>query len=421
MSLENALRPSRARLLVDNRDLVLFLTASLVSQTGDWILDTGVAFQVYLLTHSTLASAAVLLATQLPQVVLGSLAGVIVDRRDRRRMMIATNLVSALVIWPLALVHDSGSVWIIIVVAVVTNCVSPFFVSAEASLLPALVGKPENLVTVNALHAQVRNVARLIGAALGGILISTGGLTALAVADTISFVAAAAFVVAIRHRLASAPTRPTRFREEWQAGLAVVRRSRVLLVLAAFFVLRGIGEGTMGTLFAPFVSDVLGASGSVYGTILSAQAIGGIVGGLVITLAGRRASPRALFAWGTLAFGILDLALFLYPLVDRAAWPAVVLIAVVGLPGAALNAGMLTLFQVSTSDLARGRVFGLLLSAQNAAMLVSTLLAGVLAGEVGIIPVISTQGVVYVLVSLIALTLLSRRARAGGVLVSEPV
>ncbi|BDZ48518.1 MFS transporter [Frondihabitans sucicola] len=419
--MEKSLRRSRWRLLTENRDLSLFLSASLVSQTGDWILDTGMAFQVYLLTHSTLASAAVMLATQIPQVVLGSVAGVIVDRHDRRRMMIGTNVISALVIWPVALVQDSGSVWIILVVAAVTNCVSPFFSSAEASLLPGLARRPENFVTVNALHAQVRNVARLIGAALGGILITVGGLTALAVADTASFLVAAVLVVAIRHRLASTPTRRTGLLAEWRAGLAIVRHNRVLLVLAAFFLLRGVGEGAMGTLFAPFVNDVLGAGGSVYGAILAAQAIGGIVGGLVITLAGRRASPRRLFAWGTLAFGILDLALFLYPLIDASSWPAVLLIAVVGVPGAALNAGMLTLFQSTTGDLTRGRVFGLLVSAENATMLLSTLLAGTLAGSVGIIPVISTQGVVYVLTSVIALTVLSRRRRSGGVLVSEPV
>ncbi len=402
-----------------NKDLSLFLAATLVSQAGDWILDTGIAFQVYLLTHSTLASAGVLLATQIPQVVLGSVAGVVVDRRDRRRLMIGMNLLAAAVIWPLALVNGAGSVWIIFVVVAAANCLAPFVSSAQASLLPGLVQNPKNLLTVNAVNAQVRNVARLVGAALGGIIITTGGLTALAIADTVSFVVAALLLVAIRHRPAPSTLLRARLLHDWCAGLSVIRQSRILLVIASYFVLSGVGEGAMGTLFAPFVSDVLQGNARLYGNILAAQAVGGILGGLIVTLAGRRASPRALFAWGTLAFGILDLALFLYPLVDRAAWPAVLLIGVVGLPGAALNAGMLTLFQASSADLVRGRVFGSLLTLQNAAMLLSTLAAGQLGATLGIIPVICTQGAVYVFVSVIALVVLTPRRRPAAAV--EPV
>src|SRR3954447_5752392 len=91
-SMSLASRPSRARALVRNRDLVLLLSAGLVSQTGDWMLATGIAYQVYALTGSTLASAGVLLATQGPPAVLGSVAGVLVDRWDRRRVMVLTNL-----------------------------------------------------------------------------------------------------------------------------------------------------------------------------------------------------------------------------------------------------------------------------------------------------------------------------------------
>ncbi|MCU1529250.1 MAG: major facilitator superfamily protein [Frondihabitans sp.] len=399
-----------------NKDLSVFLTASLVSQTGDWLLDTGIAFQVYLLTHSTLASAGVLLATQIPQVVLGSIAGVVVDRRDRRRMMIGTNLLAAAVMWPLVLVHGSGSVWIIFIVVAATNCLSPFFTSAQASLLPGLVRNSENLVTVNGLNAQVRNVARLVGAALGGIIITTGGLTALAIADTVSFIIAALLVVAIRHRPTPSTLERAQFFHDWRAGLATLRRSRILLVIASYFVLSGVGEGAMGTLFAPFVSGVLNGNARLYGNLLAAQAVGGILGGLIITLVGRHSSPRALFAWGTLAFGFLDLVLFLYPVLDRSAWPAVLLIGLVGLPGAAVNAGMLTLFQGNTTDLVRGRVFGSLLTLQNAAMLLSTLAAGTLATTLGIIPVICTQGAVYVLVSVIALIFLASRRHPAAVL-----
>src|SRR5215470_1860753 len=99
------------------RNFRLLLAANFVSSTGDWILATGLAYQVYVLTGSTLASAAMILAMLLPQVTLGSFAGVLADRWDRRRTMIACNLLLAITLLPLLLVDDAGRVPIVYAVA----------------------------------------------------------------------------------------------------------------------------------------------------------------------------------------------------------------------------------------------------------------------------------------------------------------
>lgn len=398
--------PRRTRDLLTDRDLVLLLLAGLVSQTGDWAVATGIAFQVYVLTHSTLASATALLVTQIPQVALGSVAGVLVDRWDRRRVMVGVNLLLSLVILPLIAVRDAEQVWVVYAVVAASSALTPFFTAAEASLLPALVRRPETLVTVNALNAQVNNVARLVGAALGGVIVAGGGLVLLAVADAASFAVAAALIALIRHRTVPAVPEHRQLVRDWVEGLAAIRRSRALLVLVFFFAVSGVGEAAMGALFAPFVDDVLGGTARAYGFILATQAVGGIVGGVLVTAVGHRFTPRALFGGGAVVFGVLDLALFLYPLGFGGVWPAAVVITLVGLPGAALTAGMLTVFQLATTDQVRGRVFGALTTAQNAAMLASTLVAGALADHLGIIPVIATQGAVYVLAGAIVLGVL---------------
>ena len=369
--------PGRFRALLRNRDLVLLLTAGLISQTGDWMLATGIGFEIYALTGSTLASAAALFATQAPQVLFGSVAGVLVDRWDRRRVMVMTNVLLSISLLPLLLVRDASQVWIIIVVVAVSSCLTPFFVAADVSLLPTLVAE-EHLVTANALNTQVRNVSRLIGAALGGVIVTVGGLSWLALADIATFALAAVLIGLIGHRSTPRPTTGDRRRliDDWREGLAVIRGSRALLVILTFFAVSGMGEAVMGTLFAPYVKDVLGGTASTFGTIISAQAVGGIVGGLLVSALGHRVSPRALFGWGAVAFGLGDLALFLYPLLTDQIWPAVVIIALVGLPGAALFAGAMTVFQLGTDDRVRGRVFGALTTVQNLAMLACTFLAG---------------------------------------------
>src|SRR6266511_1140113 len=164
------------RLLARHGNLRLLLAAGLISLVGDWVLRVGLAYEVYALTGSTIASSAMLMASLLPQILLGSVAGVFADRWDRRATMVVTNLLLATGLLPLLLVHDARRVWIVYLVALVESCLAQFFVPAEASLLPDLV-PARDLITANALNGQTRDVARLLGAACGGLV--AAGLIAL--------------------------------------------------------------------------------------------------------------------------------------------------------------------------------------------------------------------------------------------------
>jgi Na+/melibiose symporter-like transporter len=397
-----------------HRDLRLVLGAGLISLTGDWMLGIGLAYYVYALTGATLASAMVLLAEFLPEVLLGSLAGVFVDRWDRRRTMITTNVLQAVGLCPLLLVQGTGSVWIVYCVLAWQGSVGLFFSPAEQAMLPRLVPDDE-LVTANALNGQNRDLSRLIGSAAGGVVISAGGLTALTLIDAATFVVSAGLIAAVRTSGTPQPVqeegelqppparRYARLRDEWVDGLVTAVSDRVLRVILLFAVLTSIGEGIMGTLFAPFVRDVLDGSGQAYGLVVSMQAIGGIVGGLVAASMGHRVSAVQLFGWGAVVFGVIDLTMFLYPLAYAALWPAAVCMLAVGLPGALTVAGYTTLFQRHTADAFRGRVFAAIGVAQAVAAIAGTFAAGFLGESLGIVPVIATQGVGYVVAGIAVL------------------
>jgi Na+/melibiose symporter-like transporter len=138
-----------------HRDYRFLLSAGLVSMTGDWILNVGLVYYVYALTGSTLASGTVLLAAIAPQVLIGSIAGVYVDRWDRRRTMIAANVLLAVVLLPLLAVNDASRLWIVYPVVVLSTCVEQFFYPAEQALVPHLVDEGD-LITANALNGQNR-------------------------------------------------------------------------------------------------------------------------------------------------------------------------------------------------------------------------------------------------------------------------
>ena len=395
--------------LARQRDYRLMLSAGLISLIGDWLLRTGLAFQVYVLTGSTLASGGLLLASFLPAVVLGSLAGVFVDRWNQRTTMIVTNILNAVVLLPLIAVNNESKIWIVYGVVLAQSCLQQFFQPAEQSLVPVLVND-EQLVTANALNSQIRDLARLIGAALGGVLAAAGGLTLLALGDAATFLIAVVLVAQMRHRQVR-PENPEqtaggaikRLKEEWAEGLRLCVAGPAIRLFFVFCMVTGVGEGIMSTLFAPFVSSQIGGDGQVYGLIVSSQAVGGIVGGLVAAAIGSRWPAARLWGIGALAFGLIDITLFLYPLASDSVIPAFVCMIVVGLPGALTIAGMMTVFQNLTVDGTRGRIYGAVGAAESVAVLIGITAAGFLGDAVGIIPVLVFQGLGYVVGGLVVL------------------
>ena len=389
------------------------LGAGLVSLTGDWVVRVGLAYAVFALTGSTVSSALLLLASFVPQILLGSLAGVLVDRWDPRRTMIAADLLLAAGLLPLLAVRDPGDVWLVYAVVAFEGAVQQFFAPAEQAALPLLAGDAR-LVTANALAGQSRDAARLLGSALGGVLVAAGGIAPLALCDAASFLVSAALIARLP-RL-GAPSRETSdgggFAGEWRAGLTLAVQHPVLRALLVFLAVTCVGEGIFGTLFAPFVRAVLHGDGGAYGLVTSAQAVGGIAGGLLVAARGDRLNPATALGVGALAFGTLDLALVLYPLAFPAVWPAAVLIALAGLPGALLLAGAMTLLQRNTGDGLRGRVFGALGVVEGIAVVAGTLTAGLLAQTLGIVEVLAAQGAGYVLAGIAMLVLLPT-PRAG--------
>jgi MFS family permease len=388
--------------------------------TGDWLLAVGLSYAVYDLTGSTMASAGVFLTSLVPQVLAGLVAGVLVDRWDRRRTMVVANLLLAFGLLPLLLVDGASSIWVVYPVLVLEAVVETFFAPAEQAMLPRVVDASDSseLVTANALNGQSHNLARLAGGGVGGVLAAVGGIPLVALADAATFLLAALLVHRIRTSGAVAPrearaeqvvrSRFGELRAEWVEGARVALGSRTVRVLAAFWLITSFGEGIWGTLFAPYVRSVLHGGPEALGVISGIQAVGGVVGGLVVATFGARWSPRLMLGLGAISFGVVDLAIALYPLAWVSAVPAAVLMVAVGLPGAIASAGMLTLFQQHTNDRERGRAFGLLLLVRSTATVLGSLTAGVLGGIIGIVPVMAWQGCGYVIAGALVLLLLVR-------------
>jgi MFS family permease len=384
------------------------------------VLSIALPLQVYELTGSTLATGGVVAASVTARLVFGAVAGVYVDRWDRRRTLLVGNLALAATVAPLAVVTTESRIWIVYVVAFLESVVVQFVSPAESALLPQLVPDDE-LPAANGLNALNNNLARLIGPVLGGFA-ATLGIGAVVGLDVASFLVAAALVGAVAGAYRADRQEEHHVLRELVDGLRVIRRTYVAAVLISLVFMTSIGEGVMGALFAPFVVDALGGGAAELGWTMAAQAVGGIAGGLV---AGRVASgltPARVVPVALTLFGLVDLAIFNYPRWFEGIGPVLLMFAIVGVPGAFGFAAVMTILQTSVADQYRGRLFAVLGVLAAAGALVGSTVGGALGGRLGVVNLLTIQGAGYVVAGLAAGALLRRvTASPAGRADPEPI
>ncbi len=417
------------------RNFALLWFGGLISLTGDWMLNIALPVYVYTVTGSTLATSVMFIAAFLPQPLLGSVAGVFADRWDRKRTLIVVDLLLMLGLVPLLLVRGATSLWIVYPVLLIESSLAQFFRPAESALLPTLVTE-DSLVSANALSGLGGNLSRLIGPALGGIVVGLLGLRGVILSDAASFLISAALILPVVSRPglrapavtpdrqrgrdeAPAPA-PTSVRREWLEGLQLVRRDRVLSTIFLMAVAIGVGEGIFAVLLVVFVSRVLHGGALQLGWLMSAQAVGGLLGGALVASVGRRFRPARLLGWGALAFGIIDLLIVDTPALLAHAGPlaavlpvvfglapamslVMLLFVVVGVPGAGMDTALTSLVQTTVPDRYMGRVFGAVLAVFALLTLAGMGLAGALGDRLGAVPLLNVQGSMYVLAGTLAL------------------
>jgi MFS family permease len=398
------------------RDFGLLWLAGLISIAGDFALIVALPLHVYRLTDSTLATAGAFAASFLPGVVIGSVAGVFVDRWDRKRTMVVCDLSRAVLLLPLLVVPDH--LVLLYVVAAVQGTIGLFFRPAEGALLPLLVGE-DRLVTANALNSLNNNLGMLIGPALGSLLYADVGIGGAAVVDAGSYL-----VSAILIRLIIAESRPVRqsfvdadhspwrrVMVDWRDGVRLVRRDQALMVLLTSSVFRGIAEGVFLTLgLSPLVLDVLGGTPAQVGWLGTAQAVGGLIAGIVIARIGHRIARRWLIGGAMIGVGMTDFSTFNTRSIVGPGLPAVSVamgwMVLAGFPSVAGGTGRQTLVQERVVDAFRGRVFGALGAVLGVSMLIGFGLGGVLGDRVGLVPVLSASAIVRIIGGVIALKFL---------------
>ena len=397
------------------RNFALLWLGGMISQTGDWLLIIGLPLYVYTQTGSALATSFTLISGFIPGILFGSIAGVFADRWNRKWTLIISNLLLAICLLPLLLVYSRGTLWIVYIVLFFSSTIEQIVSPAENAWLPSLVSE-EMLVSANSLISVSSNASRLIGAALGGIVLGLLGLNGAVLLDILSFLLVSALIVFINVPVKVAPelsqeekssatvtTSWKRLVEDWLEGLRLIYQQRTLTILLISFALTGVGEGIFGVLLVVFVKQVLKGDAIVYGSLLAVQAIGSLVGGLAIGQVGNRLPPLRLTGVGLFFFGVIDLLIIDLPIFVHGLLIVFLLFILVGLPGTGSLVGFNTSLQVLVEDKLRGRIFGASLASRTALMLVGMILAGTLGDRLGSVLMLNAQGGMYVVSGLLVI------------------
>lgn len=301
------LRPLR------ERDFALVFAGTTVSALGDGLYYVALVWQTYELSNAPTAMSVVGVAATLPQLVFLLVGGALSDRMDKRRLMVAADLVRGLSIGAIGLLSISGvlELWMLVALVGVYAVGTSLFTPAATALLPAILPR-EELGRGNALLAFSRTASvRVAGPAAGGVAIAVFGVGYAFVGDGISFLLSALTLLALRKRTFPAETRESLVREIAE-GLRYVRGQRwlsVSLAAAAFGLLCYMGP--MEILLPFLVKNALADGARGLGIVLACGGAGALLGSLLIGQLGqpRRRILVMYVLWGLSTFGIAGYAL----------------------------------------------------------------------------------------------------------------
>jgi MFS family permease len=383
-----------------------YVCGQAVSLIGTWMQMTAQSWLVLELTHSSTALGLVVAAQTLPVLLLGPYGGVIADRSDKRRLMVALQSamgVQALILGLLTVTHVVR-VWEIALLAALLGLNNAFENPARQSFMLEMVGA-EHLRNAVTLNSVLVNVARAVGPAVAGVLIATVGDGPCFLANAASFVAVVATLLRL-DRSALAPSPPMRRAAgQLREGLRYVSSNRELAVPLLMMALAGTLAYEFQVTLPVMASRGLHAGSEGFGFMTAAMGVGAVIGGLAVAARGRVGiTPLALAAS---AFGAL--------LVLAALAPSLGLeLAALTLVGAASIAFMSTgnaTLQLQADPAMRGRVMSLWFVAFQGSTPIGGPLVGWLIALGGARIGLGVGGVACLLVALIGAVSVARRER----------
>jgi MFS transporter, DHA3 family, macrolide efflux protein len=363
----------------------------LVSQSGDFIFDVAGIWYVLQLTGDPFKVGIAVATILLPAIFIGPIAGVYLDRFNRRDVMLASNVVQAAVVGMIGVLYSLGSLsfLVLLVMLFILNSGAQFVRPAVTAMIPGITEK-KDLSTASSLFSLSTSVNQVAGYGIGGIIVLALGVAVPFYYDSLTFLFAAAMLALITRSLGAIPkgvsestslnSNHVSFREKFMQGLRFIRGSRFLIQLVIVgLVVNFFGAGVFA-LLAPYAKNAIGGNAGTYGAILTTYSLGAVLGSLLVgKLELRNYVGKMLFA-GVIVQGLVIVGIGLTTLL----FLALVFSFAIGVLQTMVNVPMTVLVQAKVPGDMLGRVFTSLVALLTIVAPVSSALAGGLATSISI-------------------------------------
>jgi MFS family permease len=374
-----------------HRNYRLFFSGQTVSLVGTWITRIATSWLVYRLTHSVFLLGVVGFFGQIPTLLLAPFTGVLIDRWNRHRILVVTQVLAMLQSVALAVLTLAGIITVteILALQVVQGIINAFDTPARQTFVVEMVTDRADLPNAIALNSSMVNASRIIGPSLGGIMIAAVGEGWCFAFDAVSYLAVIASLLAMRLEKFSPPAANTRMLDELRTGFRYVTRfppvrdSLLLLALVA----------TMGmpynVLMPAIAASVLHGGPHTLGYLMTAVGVGALGGAFYL------ASRRSVLGLGRVmvtATGTFGVGLIAFSF-SRVLWLSLLLLPFVGAGMMVVMASTNTILQTIVEDDMRGRVMSFYTMAFLGTAPLGSLLAGFAADHIGPTRTVTLGGV----------------------------
>ncbi len=340
-----------------NPNFLRLWLGQMISFIGDYFYFLAIPIMVERLTGSAMMVGLSVISSALPMLLLGPLAGVFVDRWNRRHTMVVADVLRGLLVLLCLLVRTADQVWLYYVVGFLMSCVGRFFFPAQSALLPRIVENSDDLLAANGLMQVIQTIGLVAGPALAGFTIGLWGEQVAFFFDSASFLISAVAIWTIRLPHREAPCREEHGRvsavwAELREGLAHLFSSQTLVGMLICIMVLQLGIGAVNVIWVPYLQRTFGVGAEGLGTVDAAQGAGMLLGSAILGWAAARMSKSTTVGWSLVGIGLFLAGMGLAP-----SFALIVACSFgLGLMILPANSAATTLVQLATSDRNRGRV-----------------------------------------------------------------
>jgi MFS family permease len=366
---------------LQSRNYRLFFAGQTVSLIGTWMTRLATSWLVYRLTGSAVLLGTVSFCSQVPMFFLAPIAGVWIDRWDRRRTLVLTQVLSMLQSLALAALTLGGTIriWHVVALALVQGLVNAIDMPARQAFVIQMVERREDLPNAIALNSSMVNATRLIGPAIAGIVIGAIGEGWCFLVDGVSYIAVILSLLAMQIRPAAPRAENPQVLGQLTEGWRYVRQSkpiRSLLLLLAIISLVGMPYSVLMPIFA---DKILHGGPHTLGFLMAASGVGALVAAILLAL--RKTvvglGPRIIVAATMFGAALIAFAL------SRTLWLSLLILPFAGYGMMQEMAATNTILQTIVDDDKRGRVMAYYAMAFQGVAPFGSLIAGWTTDRVG--------------------------------------